>query len=244
MRLIGLTGGIACGKSTVLKLMLENGVGGCIDMDVVTRETQEPGCMAYRRIVKEFGDDVLDEDGKIDREALGELIFKDAAKRRKLNKLMWLPLALGLLHGLVSHFILDTAVVILDAPLLYETGLHMICSKVVVVNVEKEVQVTRLMGRDKRSRADAEARIESQMPVGLKAARAHFVISNNGTKEELMAATREVIPKLTQFTLHRFNTLWFYLVLGVAVLLALKLRPAEVTPDAAEMDGVDPSSAA
>lgn len=204
MRIVGLTGGIACGKSTVVDLLRENGIGGVVDMDVVTREVQARGSATFRRLVATFGEGIVGEDGELDRKRLGDVIFADAEKRRALNRIMQPALAMGMLRKLAYHFCVGTPVVILDAPLLFEVKpLRSICAETLVVYVDGDTQLERLMRRDQRGRDDAVQRIASQMPLEEKRALADVVIDNSGSRADLDASVKSVLPRLTRFTWHR-----------------------------------------
>ena len=182
--LVGLTGTIATGKSTVSRMFAHLGAR-VIDADLLAREVVMPGQPAYARIVEEFGPQVVQEDGSLDRKALGAVVFADAAKRKRLEEITH-P-AIGARQQRILSVLDEEAfegVVIWDAALLFEGGGVAKMDRVVVVYADPETERRRLMERDGLSDADARARIASQMPVGEKAKLADHVIDNSGTRED------------------------------------------------------------
>jgi len=194
--LVGLTGSIATGKSTVSRMFAHLGAR-VIDADLLAREVVMPGQAAHARIVEEFGSQVVQEDGSLDRKALGAVVFADAAKRRRLEEITH-P-AIGLRQQRILSVLDEEAfegVVIWDAALLFEGGGAAKMDRVVVVYADPETERRRLMERDGLSDADARARIASQMPVAEKAKLADHVIDNSGTREETERQVRTVYGAL------------------------------------------------
>ena len=194
--LVGLTGSIATGKSTVSRMFAHLGAR-VVDADLLAREVVMPGQAAYARIVEEFGRQVVQEDGALDRKALGALVFGDAAKRRRLEEITH-P-AIGLRQERLLSVLDEEAfegVVLWDAALLFEGGGAAKMDRVVVVYADPATELRRLMERDGLSDADARARIASQMPVAKKAKLAHHVIDNSGTREETLRQVRAVYGAL------------------------------------------------
>jgi dephospho-CoA kinase len=194
--LVGLTGSIATGKSTVSRMFAHQGAR-VIDADVLAREVVMPGQAAYTRIVEEFGPQVVQEDGSLDRKALGALVFGDPAKRKRLEEITH-P-AIGLRQQRILSVFDEEAfegVVIWDVALLYEGGGAAKMDRVVVVYADPETERRRLMERDGLSDADARARIASQMPIAEKAKLADYVIDNSGTREETERQVRTVYGAL------------------------------------------------
>ncbi|MFS0561046.1 dephospho-CoA kinase [Terribacillus sp. 179-K 1B1 HS] len=188
---IGLTGGIASGKSTVSELFREYDIP-VIDADVVAREVVEPGEPALAAIVEAFGAEILLPDGTLDRPKLGSIIFPDPGKRETLN---------GIVHPVVRERMtaerdrlkpLHPAVV-LDIPLLFEGNQLHLVDKVVVVSVDFEVQLERLMHRNNLTEQEALDRIASQMPLADKVARADAIIDNNGSKEDTKKQLKQLL---------------------------------------------------
>ena len=249
MKIIGLTGGIASGKSSVSRcLSAERHVSSdvtepglpIVDLDLIARDALMPGTDAFRKVVHAFGSgvvkygpasgpdtDVPYDQWRIDRKKLGEIVFNDAAARRKLNGIMQKGIALRLAGALLYHFVVGTEVVVVDAPLLFETGLHKICSTVVVVSVDAPTQLRRLMARDGAGEADAAARIAAQ-PLSLeaKAARAGVVLDNRGAKRELEAAIGRALPSLLRVSPAQRLLSGPALLLASATALALAGRTA------------------
>ncbi|UFS71525.1 dephospho-CoA kinase [Geomonas sp. RF6] len=184
MRIIGLTGGIASGKSTVSAILEEV---GCviIDADLIAREVVQPGEPAYRSIVATFGEGVLSPDGTLDRKALGRLVFSDPEARRALERITHPAIAERSLERLASCRRAGESVVFYVAPLLIEAGALSRVTELWVVYVDEETQLSRLMEREGVSREEAQGRISAQMPMEEKKGYAAIVIDNRGTKEAL-----------------------------------------------------------
>lgn len=188
---IGLTGGIASGKSTVSDLFKEYNIP-VVDADMVAREVVEPGEPALASIVDTFGSDILLPDGSLDRQKLGGIIFRDQEKRQMLNNIV---------HPVVRERMtadrdrLKTAhpAVVLDIPLLFEGNQLHLVEKIVVVHVDPRVQLERLMQRNNLSEQEALDRINSQMSLAEKAARADAIIDNNGSREETRAQLEKLL---------------------------------------------------
>lgn len=218
--MVGLTGGIASGKSTVTAALRNAGVE-VIDADEVTHHVQRKGAWAYRRVVRQFGSRVLDGSGNIDRQKLGDIVFSDAAARRRLNQATHAPIAVEIGRRLLWAWLRGSGTVVLDMPLLYESGAYRVTRPVVVVSVPRETQVVRLMQRDSCSREGAEARVAAQMPLADKAARADIVVNNGGSREDTqeqaaqLAHTLRSSGKLTAMATSPVGVA----VVGVAMLL-------------------------
>ncbi|XP_038047355.1 dephospho-CoA kinase domain-containing protein-like [Patiria miniata] len=180
MYLIGVTGGIASGKSTVSNFFKELGCP-IIDADVIAREVVEPNKPSWKLIVKHFGSGILQEDGTIDRPKLGGIIFGDAEKRRLLNSCTHPFIQKEMMWRVFKYFLKGYPYVIMDIPLLLEgSALRKFLRKVIVVYCDEETQLHRLTTRN-LSREDALARINSQMPLREKRKLADYVIDNCGS---------------------------------------------------------------
>ncbi|OQS02822.1 kinesin [Thraustotheca clavata] len=184
---IGLTGGISTGKSTVSTRLRERGAV-VIDADAIARAVVEPGQAAHRAIVAAFGQEVLNEDRTINRAKLGSIIFADLSKRKVLNgcthKYILRDMFLQLLY---QRIVKRKKLVVFDAPLLFETNiLEYFCSPIIVVVCSQENQLKRLMARDNLPKDKAMERINSQMKLADKAAKANIVLENDGAKEDLV----------------------------------------------------------
>ena len=184
MKIIGLTGGIASGKSTVSRALRELGAI-IIDADEVAHAIIEPGKPAWEDIVEHFGSEVLNPDQTIDREKLGAIVFNDPERLQELNQITH-PRVGEQFKQMIKDIKSQQAdaVLFIEVPLLYETHMDRICDEVWVVWVDEETQIQRLMKRDGLSREDALKRIDAQMSLDEKAKRADVVIDNSFSIEE------------------------------------------------------------
>ncbi len=198
MLIVGLTGGIASGKSLVARVFKDLGAH-VIDADRIVHELLKPDQQAWREVLDHFGKDILLPDGGIDRRKLGEIVFNNAEKRAWLNNCLH-PKVFDVYTLQVQHLRSrqPDAIVVLDAALLIETGYHRKMDRTVVVYAEREEQIARLTSRDKFSRAQALNRIQSQMPLEEKRGYADYVICNTGTREDTERQAREVFIKIKQ----------------------------------------------
>ncbi|ADD02090.1 dephospho-CoA kinase [Thermoanaerobacter mathranii subsp. mathranii str. A3] len=179
MQVIGLTGGIASGKSTVSKLLKKMGAV-VIDADIVSREIMVKGTEAYNRIVEYFGKEILKEDGEIDRKKLGNIVFADRKKLKKLNEITH-PIIIERIKEKIEEERKKNQqkAIVLDAALLIEMKLYKMVDEVWLVVVDSKTQIKRVMERDKLSYKDAINRIKSQMPLDEKMKYADFIINNS-----------------------------------------------------------------
>jgi dephospho-CoA kinase len=195
VKLVGLTGGIGSGKSTVAAILRELGAE-VVDADEASHAVYEPGTPGFEAVVREFGDQFV-RDGRIDRKALGELVFKDADARRRLNEIV---------HPLVREWMAErtaeaiergATVVVQDVPLLFENGLEPLYSSVVLVYVPEATQLERLIhwGRGLTPER-ARAVIATQMPIEEKRRRTNQVIDNSGSIEHTRTQVEQLWPKL------------------------------------------------
>ncbi|WP_027955172.1 MULTISPECIES: dephospho-CoA kinase [Halobacillus] len=191
---IGLTGSIASGKSTVSGMFDEWEIP-VIDADQISRDVVRPGEPAYEDIVRVFGKDVLFDDGTLDRKKLGKVIFSSEGRRKELNDIVHPRVREEMIRRRESYKTKEAKAVVLDIPLLFESGLTDYVEKVLVVAVDEETQLQRLMERDGSSREDAQERIASQIPVSRKSEMADAVIDNNGTKEESFHQLRDILHR-------------------------------------------------
>ncbi|MFJ5758277.1 dephospho-CoA kinase [Neobacillus sp. NPDC093182] len=189
---IGLTGGIASGKSTVSSMLKEMNIT-VIDADVEARLAVEKGEPAYQKIVAEFGDDILLDTEEIDRVKLGSIIFHNAEKRQLLNSIVHPEVRKRMNDQVEAARVRGEQVIVLDIPLLFESKLTHMVEKTILVYVDRDIQLKRLMERNDLSMEDAEARIKSQMPLSEKVALADAVINNNGTIAETEKQVIEVL---------------------------------------------------
>ena len=191
MKVIGLTGGIASGKTAVTRHLIELGAT-VIDADVIAREVLQVNQPAYHEVVEVFGSEVLEEDGEIDRRRLGAVVFGNERARQVLNKITH-P---RVLHRIQEHLeemkAAGVPVVVVSVPLLVETGMDSMMDEVWVVATAPGVQVCRLMARDGFSREEAEARLKAQLPLAEKMRHADRIIDNNGP----LSQTYEQVEKM------------------------------------------------
>jgi dephospho-CoA kinase len=194
VKLIGLTGGVGSGKSTVAEILRELGAV-VVDADEASHAVYEPGTPGFEAVVGEFGDFYV-RDGRIDRQRLGELVFKDAASRRRLNAIVH-PLVREWMAARTAEAIeLGAEVVIQDVPLLFENGLEPLYSSVVLVYVPEEMQLERLVQGRGFTPERARAVIGTQVPIEEKRRRAHVVIDNSGSPEQTRAQVEQLWARL------------------------------------------------
>lgn len=197
MKIIGLTGGIASGKSTVTRTLLDLGAI-IIDSDELAHNIMKPYKPAWKDIVKIFGTEILNHDETINRDRLGQIVFNDPDKLRELNQITHWRIAERYKEDLrLIRKEKPEAIVVMEIPLLYETHAERICDEVWVVWVDRETQMERLMKRDGISREDALKRIEAQMDLDEKARLADVVIDNRHSIEETNeTATKNYIERM------------------------------------------------
>jgi dephospho-CoA kinase len=181
---VGLTGGIASGKSTVARMLAERGAI-LIDFDELAHAVEMPEGPVWREIVGHFGEGILLPDRRIDRLKLGAIVFSDREKREILNRLVH-PAVFSEWQKRLAEIEKERpdAVVLSDIPLLIEAGLEKMVDLILLVYIPPEEQIRRLMVRNGFVREEAERRVDSQMPIGEKIPRAHIVIRNGGSVEE------------------------------------------------------------
>jgi dephospho-CoA kinase len=190
--LVGLTGGIASGKSTVSRQFAKLGCR-VVDADVLAREVVAPGEPAWQAIVEAFGGDIALPDGQLDRRRLGALVFADPARRRILEAITH-PAIMLRRKALLDVWTAEgfDGLVVLDIPLLFEISATPDVDRVVVVYADREAQLERLMRRDGFDRVEAERRLTSQMPLVEKVRHAHYVVDSSGMPEETAAQVRAI----------------------------------------------------
>jgi dephospho-CoA kinase len=182
--IIGLTGGIATGKSTASHILNDQGIP-IIDADLIAREVVMPGKEAYEKIVAFFGKKILLEDNTLNRAKLGEIIFNDAEKRARLNEIVHPAVRQEMKNQAENHLNTGNKMVIMDIPLLFESKLTHMVDETWLIYATPEIQLKRLMERNGYTEEQALSRIHSQMPIDDKKELADVVISNNGSKLEL-----------------------------------------------------------
>lgn len=227
--LIGLTGGIACGKSTVSSILANDYHIPIIDADLIVRDLQRPHAPCTRKIAQRWPSCVDSRTGELNRKALGQVVFSDPTARRELAKVMSRPIFVAILRRILHHWwralwSTEPVVVVLDAPTLFETRLlTAFVSSTVVVSCSAELQVERLVGRDGMTREAALARIESQMPLEKKRALAGRVVHNDVGNDlpALRRSVSEAVEWMTLQSAHRLTLLIVGAVTGCIGVVAL-----------------------
>jgi len=195
---VGLTGGIACGKSTVAGMLVKKGAY-LIDFDELAHKVQEQGKPAWQRVVDLFGKEILGRDGTIDRIKLGNIVFTDKKKLTELNKTVH-PFVYQEWDAQLQKISKEDlhAIVLSDIPLLFEGRKHHLFDLTMLVLIEPEEQIRRLMTRNHISREEAQNRLKSQMPIKEKIALADIVIDNTGSFSETEKIVNKTWRKLLQ----------------------------------------------
>ncbi|RID53961.1 hypothetical protein BRARA_G01319 [Brassica rapa] len=195
MRIVGLTGGIASGKSTVSNLFKASGIP-VVDADVVARNVLKKGSGGWKRVVAAFGEEILLPSREVDRPKLGQMVFSSDSKRQLLNKLMAPYISTGIFWEILKQWAKGAKVIVVDIPLLFEVKMDKWTKPIVVVWVSQETQLKRLMGRDGLSEEDAGNRVMAQMSLDLKRSKADVVIENNGDLDHLNQQFSKVLSEI------------------------------------------------
>lgn len=194
--LIGLTGGIACGKSTVSAMLVKHGAL-LVDADQVARDVVEPGEPALLQIAKSFGSNVLNSDGSLNRQQLGAIVFSDADKLKQLEQITHPAIRARMLQTIEMYKQQQPeALIVADIPLLYETNQVHLYEGILVVYIPRELQIERLIERNHLTKEEAEARIALQMDIEEKRRRADWVIDNSSTLQSTEQQVVALIKRL------------------------------------------------
>ena len=198
MLTVGLTGGIATGKSTVSALLRQAGFP-IVDADIVAREVVEPGTPTLEKIKLAFGPGIID-NGVLDRRKLGQIVFEDGAQLKKLNDIMQPAISSAMADKINFWRLQNVPILVLDVPLLFERDYdkNKSVDKIIVVAASEEMQLSRLENRDQLSNMEARNRVKAQLPMTQKIARADYVIDNNGRIEELQEQVAVLIKKIKE----------------------------------------------
>ncbi|MBN2032115.1 MAG: dephospho-CoA kinase [Deltaproteobacteria bacterium] len=193
---VGATGGIAGGKSTVVRMLQQLGASS-VDFDLIARQVVEPGKPAFNEIVAFFGERILQKDGELDRKKLGAIVFHDESKRKVLEAITHPRIVAAFLDQVrrITKEI-PNAIILADIPLLLEAGLRHLVHKVILVYIPREIQIERLMKRDGISLEAAQNILKAQWPIDEKLSHADFVIHNEGTPEETRRQVEELWKEL------------------------------------------------
>jgi len=202
MIVVGLTGGIATGKSTVAQMFKRYGAI-IIDADQLARVVVQPGKPAWREIVKVFGNGVLNQDGSINRHALGTIVFHNRRKLRRLEHIIHPRVARE--QQRLTRTIAERAphaVVVYEVPLLFESGAHQRADTVIVVTADRETQIARLKHRNGMTRTEALRRIKNQMPLAQKVRGADIVLDGTGDKTLVRKEVRRLMQSFRRAPAH------------------------------------------
>ena len=195
MKLIGLTGGIASGKSTVAAILRRLGVA-IVNADELSREVVQPGTPGWKEIVDTFGTEILQPDGTVDRQRLRKIIFSDPAARKKLEAVIHPRVRALAQQRFQEHAAAGFEIVVYEVPLLFEGNLQNSLRPVVLVATNVETQKNRLQDRDHLAESEAEKHITAQMSLEEKRRLADYVIENDGTLDELERRVRAVLEEI------------------------------------------------
>lgn len=189
---VGLTGGIACGKSTVAQVFVMLGAH-LIDFDKLAHEVQEPGKPAWKEIVRYFGKDILNQDETIDRNRLAQIVFTDKKELEALNNIVH-PLVFNLWQERLDKIKIkeEHAIILSDIPLLFEGKMQDLFDLTILVLISPDEQICRLMARNNLSRNEAQIRLQSQMPIADKIGLADIVIDN----QDNVSQTKEKVAEI------------------------------------------------
>ncbi|EFO20637.1 dephospho-CoA kinase [Loa loa] len=202
MYLVGLTGGIATGKSTVSQIFVENRIP-VIDADLIAREVVAPGKNAYKKLRQHFGNEFFDcVNGELLRKKFGDLVFSDENVRHLVNSIVHPEIRKTIVLRILQHFFRGEEFVILDLPLLFEAGYAKFLLSVVLVDCPEDIQLKRLQQRDNIDEEAAQKRINAQHPMSDKRRRATHVVDNSGTMEETRAQVLNLIREFNASKLH------------------------------------------
>jgi dephospho-CoA kinase len=191
---IGLTGGIATGKSHVVARLREAGVP-VVDADVLARQAVLPGTPGFSAVVTRFGPEVVGADGTLDRRRLGSIVFAETRARRDLEAIIH-PSVRAAIVSFFTALPAETPFAVADIPLLYETGRERDFEGVIVVACDRETQIARVMTRDRLSREEAERRVAAQLPIDEKRRRADYLIDSSGTHADTDHQVAALITRL------------------------------------------------
>ena len=194
MKLLGITGGIGAGKSSVTRLFASMGAT-VVDADAISRQVMMPGGTAYDDVVFAFGQEILDQDGKINRKKLASLVFTDSKQRKKLNTIT---------HTAVFHEMkkqiqeAETELVCLDVPLLFDSDFPFVCDYTLAVIAPRELRIKRVMERDGMTREQVLARMNAQLTDGDLMKKADLCVHNVGTEQELKEKVTELFHRIME----------------------------------------------
>lgn len=217
MLIVGLTGGIATGKSTVSNTLKEKYNLTIVDADVIARQVVDPGTRAYGKILETFGKEVpelINSDLSLNRAALGKAVFGNKENLKKLNSIVHPAVRREIFWQLFKAYIAFKPLVILDVPLLFESGLYKMCGLVVTVSCDRDTQIERLRTRNPElTEEDAHNRVDSQMSSEERNYRADLVIDNGKSLKDLRASIASIVREIKPWTL--FTILDYFPPFGI-----------------------------
>jgi dephospho-CoA kinase len=203
MLIVGLTGGVASGKTAVSQILREEGAY-IIDADQIARDLVQPHTATWNELIRVFGKEILQEDGSIHRKRLARRVFSDPEERRLLNQILHPRIKTEMDRRVREIGRKDpSAIIVIDAALLIELGGHREMDQVIVVTSTEEQQIERLTKRDGVDREEAQRILSSQMGLEKKLKAADFVIRNEGSLEETKRRTREILQELRKIAFQR-----------------------------------------
>ncbi|KRM98665.1 dephospho-CoA kinase [Lactobacillus taiwanensis DSM 21401] len=192
---LGLTGGIASGKSTADDFFKKKNIP-IIDSDLIAHKIMEVGQAGYQAVVDYFGSKILTDNQTINRRKLGEIVFNDQAKLKKLNSLTHPLVHQEIKRQMEQYRLNQEKLVVIDVPLLFESGFESLCDGVLVISISPELQLKRLMKRNNFTEKEALSRINNQMPLSEKEKRATYVVANTGTINDLEKRLSDLLQKI------------------------------------------------
>lgn len=192
---LGLTGGIASGKSTADEFFKKKKIP-IIDSDLIAHKIMEIGQNGYKAVVDYFGTDILNDDQTINRRKLGGIVFNDKAKLKKLNELTHPLVHQEIKQQMAQYRANQENLVVIDVPLLFESGFESLCNGVLVISITPELQIERLMKRNDFTKKEAIARISNQMPLSEKEKRATYAVANTGTIGDLEKKLSDLLQEI------------------------------------------------
>ena len=192
---LGLTGGIASGKSTADDFFKKKNIP-IIDSDLIAHKIMEVGQAGYQAVVDYFGSKILTDNQTINRRKLGEIVFNDQAKLKKLNSLTHPLVHQEIKRQMEQYRLNQEKLVVIDVPLLFDSGFESLCDGVLVISISPELQLKRLMKRNNFTEKEALSRINNQMPLSEKEKRATYVVANTGTINDLEKRLSDLLQKI------------------------------------------------
>lgn len=195
MVVIGLTGGIASGKSTISNMLMDMKIP-VIDADVIARDVVKPETDTLKRLVKKFGEDILNIDGTLNRKKLSNIVFNDRESLKQLNLIIHPAIKNAIMNKLNEYKKSKEKYCVVDAALLIEANFIDIVDCVILVYVNRKTQVERLMNRDKISMEEAERKIDSQMSLDEKMKYADYLVDNNHDVENTRLQLKSIIKEI------------------------------------------------